>query len=912
MTQMVNEIYFSKGELKIANEFKKSIDAFLGNKNQNTLFSKSLNESFDKFKGLLNKRFIPLEDKICFDRQVIGCWPYLCCEDYANYKKIFNVGFDSGKSLQDVYNYFADKSFKIDGKKWDIPTKDELLTLTKLENIPFKTRTKFPDVFTHNYTLYKYKQNEYDKYLIQGFYVYYNDLGIRDGGNPYPIFRLTTNKDISDKEIFMLFLKHKLKPIGYNDQFYKLLLEFDLDKLTGDWSRLDSFIDTNFLINNLKKSDKIRANLREYDQKIFLDVNQGSWEIFKKQTKLNEDDIKVQLPNSLVARDPKSDIIDGIIGIDFGTKSTVVVASKENDHILPLRVGVGDWSKKIEPYHYENPTVMEFIDFNTFLNDYNRFDFRPYTKYKDLTISHTAYENLKKSNSNDFNAYLTELKQWAGDKNRKLKIKDKSKGKTFELKPFLQLEDDDINPIELYAYYLGLYINNQYRGIYLNYILSFPVTYEMKIRQKLLLSFEAGLRRSLPDIGDKIGDLSVVAGVSEPASYASIALQEYGLGENEKNFYAIFDFGGGTTDFDFGVFRWSDENSKKEKRFDYVIEHFGAGGDKYLGGENILELLAFEIFKENSDILLERNISFELPAESTEFLGSEILLSTSREARLNMVNLISKIRPFWEREEFDKPVFENEFKVDLYDNNGVLQSGLEMKIDENRLVEILRNRIAKGVDSFFEGLREVFANYKDEIDLNTDIIHIFLAGNSSKSPIAKELFEQKIDKLQKDFQSKNYKGKFELYPPLDNQNNSEKPNGKTGVAFGLIETRPGGKILVIDRNIKQSDIKFKYYLGVNRRKRFRVVISKEQEYNQWVEFIDASYSDFEVYYTSLASATTNLMDITDDTIKRRRLKIKKTDENKNIYIRLVEPNVFEYGIGEDKNSIKACAKVEIG
>lgn len=42
------------------------------------------------------------------------------------------------------------------------------------------------------------------------------------------------------------------------------------------------------------------------------------------------------------------------------------------------------------------------------------------------------------------------------------------------------------DPIEIYAYYIGLYINNMFdsNGIYLNYILSFPVTYEKAIRDK--------------------------------------------------------------------------------------------------------------------------------------------------------------------------------------------------------------------------------------------------------------------------------------------------------------------------------------------------------------------------------------------------------------------------------------------
>lgn len=75
-------------------------------------------------------------------------------------------------------------------------------------------------------------------------------------------------------------------------------------------------------------------------------------------------------------------------------------------------------------------------------------------------------------------------------------------------------------------------------------------------------------------------------------------------------FYSVFDFGGGTTDFDFGIY--SEPTDRKDKRrFDYVIEHFGAGGDKFLGGENLLELLAFEVFKKNKKVLLEKGIQFE-------------------------------------------------------------------------------------------------------------------------------------------------------------------------------------------------------------------------------------------------------------------------------------------------------------
>ncbi len=45
--------------------------------------------------------------------------------------------------------------------------------------------------------------------------------------------------------------------------------------------------------------------------------------------------------------------------------------------------------------------------------------------------------------------------------NRKLRI-EYSKGEIYELKEFNKLKDGELNPIELYAYYLGLYIHNQH------------------------------------------------------------------------------------------------------------------------------------------------------------------------------------------------------------------------------------------------------------------------------------------------------------------------------------------------------------------------------------------------------------------------------------------------------------------
>jgi hypothetical protein len=127
-----------------------------------------------------------------------------------------------------------------------------------------------------------------------------------------------------------------------------------------------------------------------------------------------------------------------------------------------------------------------------------------------------------------------------------------------------------------------------------------------------------------------------------------------------------------------------------------------------------------------------------------------------------------------------------------------------------------------------------------------------------------------------------------------------KPTGKTGVAFGLIESREGGDILVLDHNLKEN-INFKYYLGESRRKKFNVVVDREQEYHEWVEFIDATQETFELYYSSQSLVSTNKMPINDNSIKKRILKIDKIDNEALIYVRTTTPTEFEYVVAhEDK------------
>lgn len=730
-------------------------------------------------------------------------------------------------------------------------------------------------------------------------------------------FNITDMSNLEFKEIFYRLLQIDLIIDELKDNnAYKILQVFKFEEDKFIISNLDILknleIDGSVVAGPFLYEDKIRADIKEYEPKMLTDVGLGLWELWEMDESKN-DGIEVKLEHSLTARDPKSSIKDGVVGIDFGTKSTIVVYQEDTVKINPMRVGIGDLDKKIEKSHYENPTIISFEDLAKFIQDYESREGRPYTRWEDVNISHAAYNSLLQSASSEYNSYLNELKQWAGQRDKKLKIFDRI-GKEFEIKGFSELEDGDINPIEIYAYYLGLYINNQRNGIFLDYILSFPVTYEMDIREKILKSFYRGIKKSLPlslQTPEILSKLKVTSGASEPAAYAVVALEENKFEPvgDEKVFYGVFDFGGGTTDFDFGIYKEADDGS----RYDYVIEHFGAGGDKYLGGENLLELVAFELFKANKEKLLESKMQFTLPPECEKFAGHETLISSAQEARRNTKELMEKLRPLWEGKDDDELYKDGILSLNLIDTKGKQIAGFSLDIDKNKILEILEARIKRGVDNFFEALRLAFSNKKVDLGAIKEV-NIFLAGNSSKSAFVEKLFNEKIaqeeENLSKEFQ-KPLDGLYRIYRPLgENDSDFERPNGKTGVAFGLIRSKKGGTILVKDHNVG-SDINFKYYLGKKKKGKFNTVVSRDAKYGEWIKFIDASENIFEIFYTTQASVTTNSVDIGDSGIKKMRIDIGFADENCYIYIRIVSPSKFEYVVADEEGIKNGDYKTQI-
>lgn len=708
----------------------------------------------------------------------------------------------------------------------------------------------------------------------------------------------------------------------------------------------------------LLKGDEWRANLRPpYGETMLTTADNGHWDLWAENA-IMPNCKALTIPCRFYARNPKSDIRYGaVVGIDFGTKSTVVVRLRDGEDMAPMRIGLGDLRELPKSSRdYENPTIMQFRDWRSFQAAYEQREGRPETRWDDLTVSHTAFDERKGCEDGPaFNTFFAELKQWAGkgggekpsggrslernlpgerhlDDVVSLELRNEGAlglgGGGLTVKPFLSIDEGDANPLEIYAYHLGLQINNMMQGIYLRYELSYPVTYRKENLEKLRASFERGIRKSLPQSllndDEVMADFYVRFGASEPAAYALCALQEYGFcpEEDELVHFGVFDFGGGTTDFDFGVFQGASEASGK----DYVLTHFKADGDQYLGGENILQLMAFQVFRANAEALLKERIQFCHPyeEEDTDFDGAEALLNdTSAEAHLNMQRLMERLRVIWEGGEVDEVIQDGMLSLNLRKTDGTQVCDQQLKVDVEALKGLIRRRIGRAVDNFFERIRQSFA--APNISSAVEVIHILPAGNSCKSPVVTELFRERMESFDCGGNELLRGVRFELLPLLgtaegddwiaehngladesylSEANRARRPSGKTGVAFGLVMGRDGGEVQVIDGNRDESgEIGFLYHVGHRRKGLFRPVLSDRTAARSWQSVKTVGQdSRVELLVTQRSEASTGSMPAKYATCLPLPVS-QPSQRDMTLFVRIVGPDAIDYAIAPDEAAI---------
>lgn len=767
-------------------------------------------------------------------------------------------------------------------------------------------------------------------YGSKRFSVYSRNSG-KNNATLIPVHRLfMQNKDVfsskSIDEVVEAFVQNKIIPKALPDNVKKALSQMyetqtasskvfepassvTADKITVSEKPIHYSSD---IEKELLECDYKRFGFIKYEKSRLYDPLLGHWDLWN----TNADDSK------MIPRNPKNDVhMEYTAAIDFGTSSTVVVIQGETEQKIPLRIGTSDFFSSVDEKQFENPTYMQFVDFKRFKEQFDAKIGRPDTRFNDLPVSYNAknsmIENLGTSDS--FYTFFSEIKQWADGKVKKPILFD-TNGLSVDIKNFSDTEDDDINPLVYYAYYIGLNINNMSRGICLDYLLSYPVTYESDVCEKIRKAFEIGIKKSLPvsvlEDEDLMRLFRVSLTASEPASYACCALQAYSIEPDEKKkiLYGVFDFGGGTSDYDYGIY----EDDEFTDRYDYKLTRFQCVGDRYLGGENILESLAYDVYLSNFTEFSKKKIPFKKPEFEKNVLLNEVLISenASVSAKVNSFVLKEKIRPIWEgtyKASDDKSMKYEINDASFYDIDGNIVNTIRITIDINKYIELIREKIRVGVEHFFVGLENAIKHLPSGYSINDfEKIHVFLAGNSSRSPIVREEFDRCINELGHKKNITNASDFYYILPPLGTKESDNiiygdsipeeydhRPNCKTGVAFGLLEFRHGGNIRFVDEQVDDSDthIKFKYYVGRRKKKELVPILNPNNAYDEWYPLISAELTDVEIYYTDKVLLDGSIISIADT--KHYPIRLTQTDPQKKIYIRAVSSDSIEYAVASE-------------
>lgn len=698
----------------------------------------------------------------------------------------------------------------------------------------------------------KFRLHEVEFWLCDGGSLYLEDGCFNIYQNSPGHFILCNGK-INSQQLVLLALKNNWS-----------VLQGETDLLAGIRAKLET-AGSVYAQQGLALIDHLICRQPLLEEAQFTDPNKGLWEAWGQ----SEEDQKAF---GIRPRNPALDVRRDPIAIDFGTSSTVV-AHDHNGRPELMRIGVKDFWEKQHPSHYENPTVLEFIDIAAMLEAWQTTAYRPGVLWDQVRCSHEALHNWRHNESDPVvvSSILGKIKQWALRQpwNARLRITDQKHRLEHELarltprnpakgQPLTVSDQDPFDPVELYAWFLGMNINWRGRGLFLKHYMSFPVDYPQVIKNNILASFRRGLQRSLPPtlVNQPVfNDFTVEERASEPAAYAAIALPTLDIapGAGKGVAYAVFDFGGGTADFDYGYYREPDVQ-EEDAGWEAVFERHGVAGDMFLGGENLLENMAYQTFIHNVEICRQKKIAFTRPLDAEPFVGSELLLERTRAATTNTLMLISRLRPLWETGQLAGSSGSSGVqKMDLLTRDGNKVS-CEIAIPQEALRTYLAERIERGVIGFHAGLAKAFAGGKPSSSAPPEEVHVLLAGNASRSPLVAGLFGLTAtnevaaaealaaahDRVQT-FLVDQFKGeppRLIVHPPLpaDDQD-VYRPTGKTGVALGLLRLCPGGAVKVIDRarEAARDEAPFAFYVGRIRLGKFEPGLSQGVPYDEWHE-----------------------------------------------------------------------------
>ena len=749
------------------------------------------------------------------------------------------------------------------------------------------------------------------------------------------IFDITEKKILGFNEINREFLRDKGIWLNQGKRYFQLTLEnildyfqknkaYDIDfslyitrlgnreleekvKLDSNSinNRYEKNVSNDFIMSFSLDTDNLyKEYIEEFKNDKYLNVALEIEISFKS----NMRHFKIIVPLELKLKDAKQYAGKDSVVIDFGTSSTCVAYS--NSEMITLESM--DGKSKNKSRIFENPTNFMINNWNNFSEKWLREDFPDIVRMDYLGDSKGDFiqgHDLKNGyiNKEILNATLDRIKLIPYSKlklEKRLKVKaniDNEKEILLMTGNEEQENEESFKPIVAYAYLLGRNIMSPKKGtstelkdeeIPIKFRMTVPTKFDSEVKETIKQDIEKGLKLASPkNIRDLI---EVEIGNEEPVAFVGAMIQEKELRWGDK--FAIFDFGGGTLDFAFGLYREADEDEMEEEEIESVLEIYNTDGNERGGAEYLINKLSYYVYRENKDTMLENKIPFIVPLDEEKVhFFNEDLSGKSTNAGLNL----KAFNEFITRKIFinDEEISSISMELKNIDN---ATKAPTLTVDKSLIKDSIRNHMEMIVDDFIKMMER-------DIPEPYDNLKIFRAGNGSRSTILEEVFKNKLEN-----HSKFSVAKIRFVD--DPSQNGINP--KTAVVLGEVNLRRNqAEMKIIYRNKiegKENETPFEFYVGRQDRQGssdFEELLYKGSTEKEWKDYglVSKEDKEKEIFYTNVMGVT----DIKDSRLRYQRFTFSDEEmtESRRLWIRANSANKIEYVFSKKEPSKEVEGKI---
>ena len=553
---------------------------------------------------------------------------------------------------------------------------------------------------------------------------------------------------------------------------------------------------------------------------------------------------KDALPPEIKRRDPKLDVMSEWVGVDIGASTTVVAMRGEKSPVEYVRIG--EAAPVGQPSDYESPTEIGFDNLGRTVKAWRDRVIMPLTRWGDVVVGQSARamrtlpgEDQQRRMAATITA-LPLLRERL-ERHEPYKFRGVSDLETNEVlkrpaPPFIDEEGigshDPFDPIELYAYYVGLTVNHRMRGIHLRYAVTMPTGWSSERRQSVLIAFRRGIFRSLPAGMIEYHDVERLQVVdSGPATipFSVQAFRTFNIQpKNDQVVFATIDAGASETGLLFGILRQA-KNDERTDGNERMIEYLEPHALPWLGGERLLHRLAWRVYLASESAMRDARVPIERPFDEPAPAEPSDLVVYTPEARANVQALKDLLRPLLEQGG-SKIRISPTVRLATLDGDA---RDIYLTVDREALVQTLEGWFREGVAAFKESLTEALTKIGRDPD-PYDGLRVILGGRMGLHPfLGDELVRQLPAKVQ-----------VHRFKEPD-RNNLITPTVKTSCVLGVLGLR-FDRIGAVQRAEKRDAFRFR--VGRNRHGQLTDVLDPSVEYDTWREMGACTKPDVEVLY----------------------------------------------------------------